>query len=188
MAGRQNFSDEHKLYYVTFTCYDWLPLIKLTDGYDIVYEWFRRIKAKYNIQVASYVIMPNHIHCILNFPEKGFSLNTIIKQGKIFMARKILDRLKASGQWDVLTQLSAGVATNRQERGQKYCVFNRSFDAKAILSRKFLEQKVNYIHLNPVRGNYNLVEDWRDYPHSSAGFYEFGNSIYFNPVHFSDLE
>jgi hypothetical protein len=46
---------------------------------------------------------------------------------------------------------------------------------------------MNYMHLNPVRGNYNLVEDWRDYPHSSAGYYEYGLPGYFRPVHYEEL-
>lgn len=49
-------------------------------------------------------------------------------------------------------------------------------------------QKLNYIHLNPVRGNYNLVNDWREYEHSSAGFYELQQVKYFIPVHYLELE
>lgn len=187
MAGRQQFSDENKLYYVTFTCYEWLPLFELTNSYDVVYEWFRRLRDRMNIEVTSYVIMPNHLHCILNFPQKGCSLNTVIKQGKIFLAKAILSRLKEQGEWEMLKRLREAVSASRQEKGQHYSVFKRSFDAKAIMSRWFLEQKTNYIHMNPVRGNYNLVEDWRDYPHSSAGFYEYGLPGFFSPVHFEEL-
>ena len=33
-------------------------------------------------------------------------------------------------------------------------------------------QKVNYIHRNPVSGKWKLVDDYRLYEHSSAGYYE----------------
>jgi hypothetical protein len=57
-----------------------------------------------------------------------------------------------------------------KSKGQLHKVFEESFDAKSIDNRKFFLQKLNYIHLNPVRGNYKLVNDWRDYEHSSASF------------------
>jgi len=28
------FDEEDKLFYITLTCYDWLPLIAGTEGYD----------------------------------------------------------------------------------------------------------------------------------------------------------
>jgi len=38
--------------------------------------------------------MPNHLNAILYFPEQGFNLNTIIANGKRFMAYQIVNRLK----------------------------------------------------------------------------------------------
>jgi putative transposase len=186
MAVRTTFSDEDKLFYITFTCYDWLPLIDVTESYDLVYKWFEYLKTK-NIEVIGYVIMPNHIHCMLNFPEKGFSLNKVISNAKRFMAYEIIKRLSANGEHELLHTLRSSLTGSRVMKGQQHSVFRDSFDAKAITSEKFLEQKMNYMHLNPVRGNYNLVEDWREYPHSSAGFYEYGKTGYFIPVHFHEL-
>ena len=34
---------------------------------------------------VAYVIMPNHVHTILYFPEAGFNLNKIIGNAKRFM-------------------------------------------------------------------------------------------------------
>ena len=33
-------------FFITFTCYDWLPLIDKTDGYDLMYKWFDHLKSK----------------------------------------------------------------------------------------------------------------------------------------------
>ena len=33
-------------FFITFTCYDWLPLIDKTDGYDLMYQWFDHLKSK----------------------------------------------------------------------------------------------------------------------------------------------
>ncbi len=48
--------------------------------------------------------------------------------------------------------------------------------------------KNSTIYLNPVRGNHKLVNDWREYEHSSAGFYELQQAKYFVPVHYEELE
>jgi REP element-mobilizing transposase RayT len=185
MAVRTVISDEDKLFYITFTCFEWLPLIEFTNSYDLVYKWFDYLNTK-NIEVIGYVIMPNHIHCVLNFPEKGFSLNNVISNAKRFMAYEIINRLSSKGEHQLLNKLKGGLTGSRVLKGQLHSAFKLSFDAKAIRSEKFLDQKLNYMHLNPVRGIYNLVEDWRNYPHSSAGFYEYGNPGHFKPVHYME--
>lgn len=37
-----------------------------------------------------------------------------------------------------------------------------------------MEQKLNYMHINPITGKWNLVNDFTSYENSSASFYELG--------------
>lgn len=57
-------------------------------------------------------------------------------------------------------------------RDQKYRFWGERFDAVLIFSRRILEQKLRYIHENPVRKG--LVRYPEDYPYSSAGQYLHG--------------
>ena len=69
-----------------------------------------------------------------------------------------------------------GAVTKREAaKGQVHKVLEESFDAKGIYNEKFFMQKLNYIHHNPVKGKWNLVNDYTDYEHSSASFYEIGD-------------
>ena len=43
-----------------------------------------------------------------------------------------------------------------------------------IYNESFFNQKLQYIHRNPVNGKWKLVNDYMDYEHSSASFYEAG--------------
>ena len=52
-------------------------------------------------------------------------------------------------------------------------VFRLSFDAKELKGREEIEKVIDYIHHNPVSGKWDLVDDFTEYPYSSAGFYEF---------------
>ena len=50
-----------------------------------------------------------------------------------------------------------------------------------------VEQKLEYIHHNPVKGKWKLVDDFTEYPHSSAGFYELGRGGVVDIRHYKDL-
>lgn len=188
MPTRTTQNSDASLYYITFTCYNWLSLFQLTNVYDVVYKWFNYLQTKKNIKTTAYVIMPNHLHCILFFPTSDFSLNKIISNAKRFMAYEIVKRLKENNQTEVLQQLQSAITDKEKKKGQLHKVFEESFDAKGIDNKKFFLQKLNYIHLNPVRGNYKLVNDWREYEHSSAGFYELQQTKHFVPVHYEELK
>ena len=82
------------------------------------------------------------------------------------MAYEIVKRLEAANDSKTLLQLKEGLTDRDVKKGQKHKVFEDSFDAKPIYHRDFLLQKINYIHLNPVRGKWRLVEHWEDYEYS----------------------
>jgi REP element-mobilizing transposase RayT len=142
---------------------------------------------KNNQQVIGFVIMPNHLHVILYFPEPGYSLNKIIGNAKRFMAYEIIKRLEDMKRNDLLEFLFGAVTKREKKKAQRHKVFEESFDAKGINSEKFLLQKLNYIHRNPVSGNWKLVKDFTEYEHSSASFYETGKIKTYEPFDFRKL-
>ncbi len=186
MAVKYKHSDIYSMYFCTFTCYEWMHLFGLTNSYDLVYSWFDILK-KDKIEVVGYVIMPNHVHCILYFPEAGFNLNKILSNGKRFMAYEIINRLEVANDSKTLKILHYALTERERQKKQLHKVFKDSFDAKAIFSDKFLIQKLNYIHYNPVTGKWKLAKDFVSYEHSSASFYEDGVVRDFEPKHFKDL-
>jgi putative transposase len=187
MATRTTHSTEAALHYITFTCYQWLPLFELCNGHDLVYKWFDFLKETYSIKTTAYTIMPNHVHCILFFPNEYYNLNQFVSNGKRFMAYDIIKRLDQRGLSKILLRLKEGLTERDVAKGQKHNVFEESFDAKPIYHRKFLLQKINYIHLNSVSGIWKLVEHWEDYEHSSARFYVKNRLDGFIPVHYEEL-
>ena len=152
----------------------------------MVYNWFDVLKKNHH-QVIGYVIMPNHLHAILYFPEPGYNLNKIIGVAKRFMAYEIIKRLEEMNRNDLLEYLFGAVTKREKRKAQRHKVFEESFDAKGINSEKFLLQKLNYIHRNPVSGRWNLVNDYTEYAHSSASFYETGKIINYEPYDFRKL-
>jgi REP element-mobilizing transposase RayT len=86
----------------------------IANASDMVYKWFSGLKNEYNAHVVSYAIMPNHLHVILHFHKKGFNLNSIIANGKRFIAYEI-NRLKQSGDVELLNYLGS-LVTERQRK------------------------------------------------------------------------
>ncbi|MES2847683.1 MAG: hypothetical protein V4685_01395 [Bacteroidota bacterium] len=187
MAIKLKHSDTFSTYFITFTCTEWLPLFEITNSYDLVYNWFRLLKQKHNADIIAYVIIPNHLHAIIHFYNLPFNLNTIISNGKRFMAYEIINRLEKAGNKNLLDTLHQQLTEREKKKGQLHKVFKDSFDAKAIITQAFLLQKINYIHNNPVSGKWMLAKDFVQYEHSSASFYEVQEVKHFTPKHYLDL-
>ena len=186
MAVKYKHSEEFTTYFVTFTCYKWISLVEITNSYDIVYNWFKILQVD-GIDIVGYVIMPNHIHLIIHFPSPGYNLNKIISTAKRFMTYEIVNRLESSTNHKVLQDLRSNLTQKEINKGQKHKVFKDSFDAKPIYADKFLFQKLEYTHGNPVNRKWTLAKENVSYEHSSASFYELNEVKHFSPKHYKDL-
>ncbi len=170
MSTKRQIAESEGIYFITITCYDWLPLIERTAGYDIVYKWFDYLKQEGHY-ITGYVIMPNHLHVLIGFTQTEKSINTLVGNGKRFMAYEIVKRLEERGNAELLSKLTAGVNSRDSKRGKLHEVFEPSFDWKECRSNRFINQKLDYMHDNPCRGKWSLSENPVDYVHSSAKFY-----------------
>ncbi|HEV7330233.1 MAG TPA: hypothetical protein VGN63_04275 [Flavisolibacter sp.] len=175
------------VYFITFTCFGWKPLFALTNTYDAVYKWFDYVVAKGG-GIIGYVIMPNHLHVLVHLPYTFKTPNAVVGNAKRFLSYEIIKRLEAKGEEPLLQELHAAVKKREAKKGQIHRVFEESFDGKVCYSAHFIEQKLAYMHHNPVKGKWNLVADFALYPHSSAGFYfATGANVYKHLVRMEDV-
>lgn len=186
MPVKQNIPYQDGIYFITITCYRWLPLIEQTSGYDAVYKWFDYLK-KEGHYITGYVIMPNHLHALIGFKNKGKSINRIVGDGKRFIAYEVVKRLKAQHSIELLTQLQNAVEEKDRQRKKLHEVWADSFDWKECRSDAFITQKLAYMHLNPCAGKWDLAFHPGAYPHSSAAFYNGDKSLY-ELTHFKELK
>lgn len=163
MSTKKAHIDKNKIYYCTVTCFKWLNLFEITQLYENIYSWFDYMKERYNNQIIGYIIMPNHLHLIIYVSNKSKTINQLIGDGKRFMAYEIVTRLENQNEANLLNILKSGVDKSEAIKGKKHQVFESSFDCKVCLNNDFIEQKFKYIHQNPVKGKWNLVENYIDY-------------------------
>jgi len=187
LSRKRAIPNEEGIYFITFTCHQWLPLFELTRAYDIIYKWFDHLKGKGHY-ILGYVIMPNHLHALIGFSNSTTSINNIIGGGKRFIAYEIISRLKLQNEVEVLSQLAEAVSIRERKRGKLHEVFQPSFDWKECRSREFMKQKIDYIHKNPCSGKWKLADDLVNYSHSSAKFYLTGNQGVYEVKNYAEMD
>jgi REP element-mobilizing transposase RayT len=172
MATHTLRSIQKEVYFVTFTCNKWMPLIEQANAYHAFNKWFDYLPSK-NIKLLGYVIMPNHFHTILAFDESAtISLNALIANAKRFLAYEIIKLLEQRNNQTLLLELYNNVTISERKRGKKHKVFKTSFDSVVIKDKEAMEKILTYIHNNPCNKKWRLVSSPEEYPYSSISFYK----------------
>jgi putative transposase len=162
-----SFHDATHLYFITASIIGWKHLF-VTDKYaKIVLNSLAWLQQKKRILLFAFVIMPSHLHAILK-PESK-TIGEIVQQFGSFTAHEILIQLREDHQQDLLELFQQKKRDQRHEHS-----IWQDIQAKNVHSMKFLQQKLEYIHQNPVAKEWKLVNDRADYLYSSAGYYDYG--------------
>jgi len=187
MSKYTNHPAKREFYFITITCYNWIPLIELTNLYDKVYEWFNILSEK-DCKISGYVIMPNHIHLLVYQLESSPLLNKLVSNGKRFLSYEIIKNLNQKKLFSLKESLHYSVNSKERMKGKKHNTFRPSFDARVCCDEDMIIQKLEYIHHNPVSKSWNLSDDYCKYSHSSASFYMMSEISKFNKIiHFRDI-
>jgi len=170
MTVRRTIPETEGVYFITFTCYNWLNLIEESDGFELVYKQFD-ILLEEGHSIAGYVIMPNHVHFIIVLNGKGETPNKVMSRVKRFLAYDIVHALQRRGKNELLDILAKAVTPHEKLKGKIHAIFQPSFDCKECRTANFVKQKLDYIHNNPCSKKWNLSPTPELYQHSSAGYY-----------------
>ncbi|MEO6722994.1 MAG: hypothetical protein ABIN67_21690 [Ferruginibacter sp.] len=151
MPVKRTIPHNSGMFFITFTCYQWLSLIDKVNGYDIIYKWFDHLKSKGHF-INGYVIMPNHVHALISFINTTQGINTIIGNGKRFMAYEIINRLEKNNETTLLEQLAGGVEATRKVNKKLHEVWELSFDWKDCRSNEFCMAEIGLYAQQPMHG------------------------------------
>jgi len=162
--------DQQAIYYLTSTIVGWIDIFSRKVYRDIVIDSFKYCIRHKGLHLHAYVIMSNHVHLIVSVDE-GFTISDFVRDFKKYTAKQILDDMlnnntESRRQW-MLHQF--GYYASRHARNEKYQVWDHDNHFIEVSSPKFTQQKIDYIHENPVRAG--LVYRAEDYVYSSASNY-----------------
>ena len=163
MRSRYKILNNEGLFFITSTTVEWIPVFTSEKYFQILTESITFCQKNKGLKVMVYVILDNHFHVIC----KDDKLTDTMRSLKGFTANRIIEQLEADNKTWLLNQLSFYKKKHKTE--STYQVWQESFHPKEILTDDILEQKINYIHFNPVkRGLVTEPEHWK---YSSAGYY-----------------
>lgn len=166
--------DQEKPHFLTCTVIDWIDIFTRKTYRDIIIECLEFCIKNKGMILYGYVIMSNHLHCIIQ--SKDGKLSDLVRDFKKFTAKQILEKLQTEPEsrkdW-ILERF--GKATETHSRNKNFQVWQYGNHAEEIFSLRFLWDKLNYIHLNPVRAG--IVTKANQYIYSSASNYSSGKGI-----------
>ena len=162
--------DQQAIYFLTFTLVGWIDIFTRQAYRDIVIESFKYCQLKKGLHLHAYVIMSNHVHLIASVDE-GFTVSDFIRDCKKFTSTRITDAIANSGvesrrEW-MLHQFK--YYASRHSRNEVFQLWEHDNHPIELSSPAFTQQKIDYIHQNPVRAG--LVYRAEDYIYSSASNY-----------------
>jgi len=155
-------------YFLTLTVVQWADVFTRKVYKDIIIDNLKYCQQNKGLEIYAYVIMSNHIH-ILCRSIKG-DLSGTIRDFKSYTAKRIIDTIKKNEEsrkkW--LLMIFSYMA-RKTKKSSEFQFWTHNNYPEYIYSNKFIEQKVDYIHMNPVKAG--IVENPEDYLYSSARNY-----------------
>ncbi len=158
----RRFEHQGHIRFLTFSCYHRLPLFNNDAIKSAFRDHIHAVKHDHPFRLFAWVIMPEHVHLLLQPIEVSQSIGPLMKRLKSPFARRVIDRWRELDA-RILNRLvdDNGTAHFWQSGG--------GYD-RNIFSDSEYGNRLSYIHANPVRRG--LVVKATDYAWSSARWYE----------------
>lgn len=157
MGKLVRFNFPENIHFITTSCYNRLPLFSFDKIKTIFIQSVIHIRNKYGFKLFGYVIMPEHVHILIQTQDK--TISDIMREIKQICAFNSLQVLKTRSAKNLLERLRRNT---KREAEHKYSFWKPRFYDFNIYSEKKFKEKLDYCHKNPVtRGLVKDPFEWR---------------------------
>ncbi len=122
----------------------------LTRHIEELRESVRTVRSKYPFDIHGWVVLPDHLHCVIQLPDGDTDFTLRLRLIKASFS-KSLPR----------TEWLSAVRQRRGERG----IWQRRFWEHLIKDEADYRAHMDYVHINPVK--HGLVKQVSDWPYST---------------------
>ena len=168
MSEKYKFIDPEGIYYVSPTIVYWIDLFTRKEFKYLVINSLKYCQKQKGLVVHAYCIMPSHLHLIIS--TKGEPLESIMRDLKKYLAKAIIKELdlinESRKKWLLRAFKKAGADLKRISN---YKVWQDGNQPKQLMTTKFMIQKLDYLHNNPVEAE--IVDEPENYVYISARDY-----------------
>ncbi len=145
--------------FITAVAKDRLPVFRTDKLKTITCAAIDEARHSGQFLLFAYVIMPDHLHLLTTSPHRPSKVVQLIKG---IISRRVIGYLKDHELQSSLQKLQH----EAWKRNHRYSLWQHHSDVFLVTSESTFMQKVNYLHLNPIRAE--LSERATDYRWSSA--------------------
>jgi REP element-mobilizing transposase RayT len=175
MSDGYQIKNQNGLHFLTLTVVGWIDVFAYLEYKNLIIENLRYCQLNKELNIYAYVIMTNHVHVICQ-TDSTYGLSAIIRDFKSYTAKEIIKKIQSENhsraKW-IMTNFAYQSRFNT--RNSDYQVWQQDNHPIELVTPKFIRQKLEYIHLNPVRAG--IVDEPSHYVFSSSRNYEGLNGV-----------
>ena len=170
MSRNYKFHNAEGVYFVSFAVVEWIDVFTRVVYKNIVLDSLRFCQLNKGMEVFAWCIMTNHVHLI--FRSIGSQKpEALLADFKRFTSQQIVKSImenpqESRSEWLLEQFAQAASKSSNVKHFQFWRYDNRPVE---LWSNKVIDEKVNYVHNNPVEAG--LVFRPEDYLYSSAKDY-----------------
>ncbi|MFC6269261.1 REP-associated tyrosine transposase [Frigoriflavimonas asaccharolytica] len=156
-------------YFITITIVGWVDVFTRLSQKMVIIDSFKYCQTQKGLTIFAYCLMSNHLHLFCRADGK-YLLSEIMRDLKKFTSKKIIETMQSEPEsrkeWmlDYFKKSCEHLA-----REQNYKVWQDGYHAEEVFSNKWIKEKINYVHQNPVKQK--IVSEPEHYYFSSARNY-----------------
>ena len=151
-------------FFLTATINSWQKLLNTDVRKQVIIDSLKFLCENDKIKLHAFVIMPNHIHLILTLSENE-TQETFQRDFLKFTAQQLIKLLIHSNNLEELNHFKS------TQKDRIYHIWERRPKWIFIENTLILDQKIDYLHKNPIQEKWHLSEREEYYQWSSASFY-----------------
>src|SRR6202050_316626 len=150
-----------QLHFITCSCYRRMPLLGTERARHLFLKILSEVRERHDFALIGYVVMPEHIHLLISEPNVGSPSTAmqVLKQRVSRAMHRRRRRTRSEQKW----------LWEEGPVGQYQAFWQRRFYDFNVWSAKKRNEKMNYMHFNPVKRG--LVVHPQDWLWSSCSFY-----------------
>lgn len=170
--GGYKIRNKEGIHFITFAVVEWVDVFTRKEYRDILLDSIRYCQKEKGLLIHAWCVMSNHVHLAIS--TKNNDTSDILRDFKKYTSKKFIGAIvenerESRREWMLQIFSTAGAVNSRNST---YQFWRQDNQPKELFSKRFTDQKLNYIHNNPVEAG--IVEKAEDYLYSSARDYFYG--------------
>jgi REP element-mobilizing transposase RayT len=175
MSRKYKFRDNDSLYFISYATVYWIDVFIREEYKNIWIESIKFCQEKKGLEVYAYCLMTSHVHMIIGSGSKP--LADTVRDTKKHTSETITAAIKEHNQesrkeWMTWMFERAAAKNSNNTKHQFWQQHNMPIE---ITSADMMQQKLDYIHMNPVVAGF--VDEPHYWKYSSAIDYAGGRGL-----------